>query len=212
MRNQFKKLKNPQVLKKIGIIVAVIALIVGIFYFEKTHGRVSIEDSLVNAPISSIAPTTPGTLSELDVYEGQTIKKGDKLAIVGGQTLFANTDGVVIMAANQLGNTMSTTTPVVQVIDPNNMRIAGTIDENKGLNTIHVGQVASFTVDALGGKTFWGYVDEISPSAKTTSLSFSISSERPTQQFVVYVRYDANMYPAIKNGMSAKLTIFTDTK
>jgi multidrug resistance efflux pump len=116
------------------------------------------------------------------------------------------------MANNQLGSSAGPTNPVVQIINPNDMRIAGTIDENKGLSDIHVGQVASFTVDALPGQNFWGYVDEISPSAKTTALSFSISSERPTQQFVVYVRYDANKYPEIKNGMSAKLTIYTDTK
>ncbi|SRR5260221_1769661 len=212
MKNQFQKLKNPHVLKKIGIAAGIIALIVGIFYFEKTHGRVGIDNSLVSSPISSVAPITSGTLSELDVYEGEHIKKGDKLAVVGTQAIFADTDGIVIMAANQLGSSVNPTTPIVQFISPNDMRIAGTIDENKGLDEIRIGQVASFTVDALPNQTFWGYVDEISPSAKTTSLSFSISSERPTQQFIVYVRYDANKYPAIKNGMSAKLTVYTDTK
>lgn len=212
MRNLFGKLKNPQVLKKIGFSILVILIIVGFFYVEKTHGRVGIENSLVSAPISTIAPSTSGTLSELDVYEGQQVKKGDKLAIVGGQTLYADTNGIVISAPNQIGSTVGPTTQLIQLINPNDMRIAGTIDENKGLSDIHVGQVASFTVDALPGKTFWGYIDEISPSAKTTALSFSISSERPTQQFIVYARFDANKYPEIKNGMSAKLTIFTDTK
>lgn len=212
MRNLFSKLKNPQVLKKIGLAVLIILLIVGFFYVEKTHGRVSIEDSLVQAPISTISPSSSGTLTELDVYEGQQVKKGDKLAIVAGQTLYASTNGTIISAPNQVGSTVGATTQLIQVINPNDMRIAGTIDENKGLSDIRVGQVASFTVDALPGQTFWGYVDEISPSAKTTALSFSISSERPTQQFIVYVRYDANKYPAIKNGMSAKLTVYTDTK
>ena len=211
MRNLFSKLKDPKVLKKLGLTVLVILLIVGFGYVEKTHGRVSIENSLVNAPISTIAPPS-GTLTELDVYEGQQVKKGDKLAIVGGQTLYADTNGIIISAPNQVGSTVGSTTQLIQLINPNDMRIAGTIDENKGLSNISVGQVASFTVDALPGQTFWGYVDEISPSAKTTALSFSISSERPTQQFVVYVRYDANKYPTIKNGMSAKLTIYTDTK
>lgn len=212
MRNLFSKLKNPQVLKKIGLAVLIILLIVGFFYVEKTHGRVSIEDSLVQAPISTISPSSSGTLTELDVYEGQQVKKGDKLAIVAGQTLYASTNGTIISAPNQVGSTVGATTQLIQVINPNDMRIAGTIDENKGLSDIRVGQVASFTVDALPGQIFWGYVDEISPSAKTTALSFSISSERPTQQFIVYVRYDANKYPAIKNGMSAKLTVYTDTK
>lgn len=212
MKKILSQLKNPIVLKKLGVILGLIAIVVAIFYFAKTHARVQIDDSLVNAPISNIAPPSSGTLSEMDVYEGQSIKKGDKLAVVGGQSIYADSDGTVIMATNQLGSSVGPTSPIVQTINSNDMRIAGTLDENKGLSNIRVGQVASFSVDALPGKTFWGYVDEISPSAKTTSLSFSISSERPTQQFVVYVRYDANKYPAIKNGMSAKLTVYTDTK
>jgi len=212
MKNVIQKIKNPKVLKRLGIVVLILILMVGILYLEKTHGRVGIDNSLVATPISSIAPAASGTLTEIDVYEGQRIKKGDQLAIVGGQSLFADTDGIVIMANNQLGSSAGSTSPVAQIINPNDMRIAGTIDENKGLNDIRVGQVASFTIDALPGKTFWGYVDEISPSAKTTALSFSISSERPTQQFIVYVRFDANKYPSIKNGMSAKLTVYTDTK
>ena len=51
------------------------------------------------------------------------------------------------------------------------MRIAGTIDENKGLDKIKNWASVSFTVDALPGQTFWGYVDEISPSCKTNSIA-----------------------------------------
>jgi len=35
------------------------------------------------------------------------------------------------------------------------MRVAGTIDENKGLDKIKIGQIVSFTVDALPSMTFW---------------------------------------------------------
>lgn len=209
MKNIFSKLKDPKILKRLGIGLAIIFLIAGAFYLEKTHDRVAIDDSLAQAPISSITPANNGTLSQMDVYEGEHIKKGDQLAVIGGQTVFSDTDGIVIMADNQLGSSVTSQNPVVQVINPVDMRIAGTIDENKGLDQVTVGQVASFTVDALPNQTFWGYVDEVSPSAKQTQLSFSISSERPTQQFVVYVRFDATKYPAIKNGMSAKLTVYT---
>ena len=211
MKNFISKIKNPKVLQKIGLGVVVIIMITGFLYVEKTNGRVFIDNSLVDTPISTITSSSRGTLTQLFAYEGESIKKGDKLAIVGGQTIYADTNGIVISAANAIGTTVESTTPLIQVINPNDIRIAGTIDENKGLNDIRIGQVASFTVDALPGQTFWGYVDEISPSAKQTQLSFSISSERPTQQFVVYVRYDARKYPAIKNGMSAKLTVYTNT-
>ncbi|HET9946631.1 MAG TPA: HlyD family efflux transporter periplasmic adaptor subunit [Patescibacteria group bacterium] len=211
MKNVFSQLKNPKVLRILFIIGGVVLITAGILFFLKTTARVSIENSLVSAPVSTISPTTGGKLTEIDVFEGENVHKGDRLAVVGGETLFADTDGIVSMANNQLGSLTNQQTPIVQLIDGNNMRIAGTIDENKGLQDIRVGQTAAFTVDAIDGKTFWGYVDEISPSAKQTQLAFSISSERPTQQFVVYIKYNANAYPEIKNGMSAKITVYTAT-
>lgn len=212
MKKLLQHFKNQRFVRTL-ILVFVIAATLGVYvFFGMRQGRVFIDDSLVSAPISSIAPTTPGTLLSINVYENQQVKKGDAIGVIGGQTLYTNTDGLIIMANNQIGSIVGPTAPVAQLINPANMRIAGTIDENKGLSDIRVGQVASFTVDALPGKTFWGYVDEISPSAKQNQLSFSISSERPTQQFIVYTRFDGLKYPEIKNGMSAKMTIYTKTK
>jgi multidrug resistance efflux pump len=87
--------------------------------------------------------------------------------------------------------------------------VVGTIDENKGLSDIHVGQMASFTVDAFGSKQYSGVVDEISPTSNQTDVVFNISDQRETQQFNVKVRFYQQKYPELKNGMSAKLTIFT---
>jgi len=203
--------KNKHVIRGLIACVAVIILITGVFYLEKTHDRVFIDDSLVQAPIINVSPSQAEKLMEIDVFEGQKVTRGDVLGIAGTDTLRADTDGLIIMANRQVGSLVSVQNPLAQMINTTDMRIAGTIDENKGLQNIHAGQVASFTVDALPGQTFWGFVDEVSPSAKQTQLSFSISSERPTQQFVVFVKYNADKYPEIKNGMSAKMTVYTDT-
>ncbi len=211
MKKIFKKIRNPKVLRVLVAILIILIAAAGYGFLAFKMGRVAIDNSLVADPISSIAPATPGILQETDVYENQLIQKGDPIAVVNGQTIYAQTNGLVIMANTQLGSIVSAQNPVAQIIDPSQMRIAGTIDENKGLSDIKVGQVVAFTVDALPGKTFWGYVDEVSPSSKQTQMSFSISSERPTQQFVVYARFDAAKYPQIKNGMSAKMTVYTNS-
>ncbi len=212
MKKLFSHIKNPKIVRVlIGLLILILA-VGGIIFIELDMGRVFIDDSLVQSPVSSLSPTNPGTLQELDVYEGEVVKKGDTVAIVDGQTIPAPVSGTVVMANNQIGSTVSSQNPVAQLINPANTRIAGTIDENKGLSDIALGQVVSFTVDALPGQTFWGYVDEISPAAKTTQATFSISSERPTQQFVVYATFNSSTYPQIKQGMSAKMTIFTNTK
>lgn len=212
MKNILKQLKRTIVWRTLLIILAVILATGGYVYYEKNRDRIFIDTSLVSAQVVNIAPVAAGKLIEQDVYEGERIKKGDLIAKTDSQTFFADTDGLVIMANNQIGGVVSAQNPIAQLVNLSDMRIAGTLDENKGLDHLSIGQVASFTVDALPGREFFGYVDEISPSAKQTQLAFSISSERPTQQFVVYVRFDANKYPEIKNGMSAKMTVYTKTK
>ena len=193
------------------VIVVAVLLIGGYVFYQLLRDRVSIEDSLVQAPIVMISPEVPGAITDIKVYEGERVKKGDELAIVGTSSLNAYQDGLVVATDNAIGSLASSQTPVVEMINFADMRIAGTIDENKGLDEVQIGQVVSFTVDALPGQTFWAYVDEISPTAKQTELQFSVSSERPTQQFIVYARFNAYNYPQIKNGMSAKMTVYTNT-
>jgi multidrug resistance efflux pump len=208
--NLIKRILKSKENRRIFIAIAVLILIlVGYFYYELTGNRVLIEDSLINAPIIAISPDQPGKVMDWYVSPDDSVKKGDSLALVGTQTLKAYTDGLVIDVDNEKGSIASAQTPVVQMVDLSTMRVDGTIDENKGLNQIKIGQAASFTVDALPGKTFWGYIDEISPSAKQTQAAFSISSERPTQQFDVFVKFDSYSHPEIKNGMSAKITVYT---
>ncbi len=209
MKKIIQKIKSS---KKIQIILGSVltVLIVGvIIFYLLTNNRVFIDNSLVTTPVSSITPSAGGTLKNVYVVEGQKVKKGDALALVGSETLYAYTDGIITMTDQQIGGNVTPQTNIIQMINTAEMRIDGVIDENKGLDQVKVGQPVSFTVDALPGKTFWGYIDEVSPTAHQTQMSFSISSERPTQQFDVYARFDAGSNPDVKNGMSAKMTVFT---
>lgn len=205
------KIRDPKIMRLLLIAILAIALIGGYFFVEKLTNRVFIDDSLISAPIITISPETPGQITDIKVYDGEQVKRGDALAIVGTTTLNAYQDGLIVSTDRELGSVASAQTPVVEMINFSDMRVAGTIDENKGLNLIKIGQAVSFTVDAFPGQTFWGYIDEISPTAKQTQLQFSVSSERPTQQFIVYAKFNAYQYPQIKNGMSAKMVIYTKT-
>lgn len=209
MKKAVSQIKNKKFLKQFGIFLVVVLLIIAYFLYKNMTGRIFIDDSLIQAPIITVSSSSVGKVLEMDVTEGQQVQKGDPLAVVGSETLHAATDGLIVTAPDLTGSTVSPQTQLVQMIQPVDLRVAGTIDENKGLNQIKLGQVVSFTVDAFPGKTYWGYVDEISPTAKTAQLSFSISSERPTQQFIIYAKFDSAKYPEIKNGMSAKMTVYT---
>ncbi|MGD0523457.1 MAG: efflux RND transporter periplasmic adaptor subunit [Candidatus Microgenomates bacterium] len=211
MKTIISLFKNKRFLKTAGGVLLLILIVVSYVLFQKMTGRIYINNSLIQAPIITISPTQSGNVQEMDVKEGQMVQEGDTLAVVGSETLRADTDGLVISASDLTGSMVNTTTQLIQMIRPVNLRVAGTIDENKGLNNIRVGQVVSFTIDALPGKTFWGYIDEISPSAVAPAFSFSTSTERSTQQFTVYAKFDSSAYPAIKNGMSAKMVVYTKT-
>jgi len=205
------KFKNPKFLKIFGGIVIVIVIAVLYIVFEKNTARVFIDNSLIQTPVLTISPSISGMVQEIDVKEGQRVDAGDTLAVVDSDTVRADTDGLIISAPDLTGSNVNPQTQLIQMIRPVNLRVTGTIDENKGLNQVKVGQVASFTVDAIPGKTFWGYIDEISPSAVSPTFSFSTSTERATQQFTVYARFDTAAYPMIKNGMSAKMVVYTKT-
>jgi len=212
MKNALTKLKNPRFLKTAGAILGIIIIIIVYVIFQKTTGRVYISKSVIQSPVITISPSVSGPVQEIDVNEGQTVSEGDTLAVVGSQTLRSDTDGLIISAPDLTGSTVSPQTQLIQMIRLVNIRVSGTIDENKGLSKLKVGQVVSFTVDALPGKTFWGYVDEISPSAVAPAFSFSTSTERAIQQFTVYAKFDSEASPDIKNGMSAKMVVYTKTK
>lgn len=212
MKKLIALLKNPKIIKRIATVIAILIIVGAYYFYQISKGRIKIDNSQVSAPIINIAPSAPGKLTEMDATEGHSVATGDILAVVGTETIRAQADGLIVMAANQVGGTVSPAQPLIQMIKTQDLRVAGTIDENKGLDEIKVGQAVSFTIDALPGKTFWGYVDEIAPTAKQTQLAFSISSERPTQQFQIYAHFDSNAFPEIKNGMSAKMTVYTKTQ
>ncbi len=214
MKKDEKKPEKPTFARVLVITGIIVFVIVGavFLYFKSMTGRVFIDKSVIQAPVIAIAPSLPGKVLEMDVKEGQMVLSGDTLALVGSETLRAQTDGLITSASDLTGSTVNQATQLIQMIRPTNLRVVGTIDEDKGLSDIKVGQVVSFTIDALPGETYWGYVDEISPSANTPAFSFSSSSERPTQQFTVYAKFNTSEHPDIKNGMSAKMVVYTRMK
>lgn len=188
----------------IGLVLA--AVLFGVL----KAGKISIVDSTVSSPLLAVYPANDGILQDVFVKIGQKINKGDPLAVVGSQTIYSPTGGIVTDINNSIGGDTVTTDPVAEIINPGLTRIDGVIDENKGLSEINIGDPVSFTVDALPGKVFWGYVDEVAQTAKPTEVAFTISSERPTQQFDVYAKFDAFANLEIKNGMSAKMTVYVN--
>ena len=199
--------QNPAVQSGIGVTV-VFLLLGGFLFWQSGNGTLLIENSEIQAPVINLSGSTAGTLNALYVSEGETIDANTPVALVGTDIVTSKQRGVVVSVANTIGTFFAPGQTVVGMIHPEDMRVIGTIDETKGLDEIKSGQKATFTVDAFGSKTYIGVVESVSQTSDDTGIVFSISDKRPTKKFDVKVRFDVTQYPELKNGMSAKITVY----
>jgi multidrug resistance efflux pump len=199
--------QNPTLIVIIVFIVAV-ALIGGTGYLLILQSRVYIEKAEINAPTIILTPQTSGVIDKLYVKEGETVRKNQILAKVGDDLIKAPTSGIITSIANTPGQMASPQTPIVQMIDPRELRVIGRLEEDKGLADVKVGQNVIFTVDAYGSAEFEGVVEEVAPSARQNDIVFSISDKREVREFNIKATFDQKAYPQLKNGMSAKMWIY----
>lgn len=205
-----KRLVNSPWVKAGAAVALVAALVGGLLYWQTESTRIGIDKSLISAPQIALSPSQPGQLSQVFVNEGDFIKANTPVAKVGDELIKSKVAGEVVSVRNDIGKIFNPGEAVVTMVNPQELRVVGTIEENKGLAQIHIGQQVSFTVDAFGSRKYSGVVDEVSPTAKASGVVFNISDKRATQQFDIKVRFNPDKYPELKNGMSAKITVFKE--
>ena len=203
-----KFIKRPEVQSIIGIIIVVL-LFIGFIFWKSNSNTIFIENSYLDAPVINLSGDTPGTLNSLYVNEGQTISANFPVALVGTDIVIAKQSGIIIGVENNIGQFFAPGQTIISMIHPEDMRVIGSIDENKGLDEIKVGQKATFTVDTFGNTIYAGIVDSISATSQDTGVLFSISDKRPTKKFNIKIKFNVTDYPELKNGMSAKITVYT---
>ena len=203
-----KKLIHSRMFQSIALIVVALLVSAGTLYFIDVQNHVSIDKSLIAASEIDLSPSTAGILQQVYVKNGDQIPANTVVAKVGDELVKTKVSGIIISTEDNIGKTFNPGQTVVAMIDPTTLRVVGTIDENKGLSEIAVGQPVTFTVDAFGSRKYQGVVDEVSSTAHQTGVVFNISDERATQQFDIKVRFNIQDYSELKNGMSAKMTIF----
>lgn len=216
MENNIEKIlkKEESILKKpwVQSLTSFIVIfgLLGVFLFWQTKsGKISIENSSLDAPIVNLTPTSAGTLNAMYVKEGDRVGANSQVALVGSQIIYTKEGGIVASAPNVLGSYYSPGQTVVSVVNDQKMRVVGKIEETKGLSSIKVGQAATFTIDAFPKNTYVGVVDEISPVSIDSGIIFSISDKRPIKKFNVYIKFNTSDYPELKSGMSAKILVST---
>jgi multidrug efflux pump subunit AcrA (membrane-fusion protein) len=190
-----------------GVLTVIVLTVGGLTYFKWSSGRIQIDKSKISAPLIQLGDATPGTLQEIFVHDGDTIPANAVVARVDNQTIKTKVAGLVVATQNDIGKRFNPGEAIVTMIEPDQLRVVGSIEEDKGLQDVRVGQAVTFTIDTFGSKQFTGTVDEISPTSNESGIVFNISDKREVKEFDIKVRFNISDYPELKNGMSAKMTI-----
>jgi len=192
----------------ISIAVIIIGGVAGLITWKILSSRTYVEDANVSADVTSLYPTVGGTLQEVFVNVGDLVDAYSPIARVGNELIKSKSTGKILSINTNIGASYGPTQAIATMINPDDLRVVGQVQEDKGLSDIKIGQTAIFTVDAFGSKKYSGIVDEISPTSSAGDIVFNISDTRQENKFDVKVRFNVNQYPELKNGMSAKLWIY----
>ncbi len=189
------------------IILGVVLIGGGIWYWLDQSQYIYTEDASISAPLIQLTPQTPGVLKAVLVREGDGLRAHEPVARVGNEMITTEVAGTAITVKHDIGAVYNPGQPVVTMIEPQAMRVVASIEEDKGLTDIHIGQKARFTVDAYGSRQFDGTVEEVSPTNKAGDVVFNISDKRQEQQYEIKIAYDRATTPPFQNGMSARVWI-----
>ncbi|MDH3353458.1 MAG: HlyD family efflux transporter periplasmic adaptor subunit, partial [Nanoarchaeota archaeon] len=181
-----KKTKRQKIGEKLyhEVVITIIAVLIfsifvgGVVYYQINHGRVYIESSEISAPIILLKPQNSGILDQVFVRSGDFVSINTIVAKVDGQSIKTKTAGIISYTNNVPGQYVSSQDTIVKMFNPEEFRVIGHIEENKGLVDIKPGQRVVFTVDAFGLKKYEGIVESISPVARRSDIVFSISDKR----------------------------------
>ncbi|TAL53410.1 MAG: HlyD family efflux transporter periplasmic adaptor subunit [Nanoarchaeota archaeon] len=201
--------KKPSALLLFGILLVLLLAgsVAGLIYWSYSQGRVYVEKSEITAPVITLSPATSGVLQQIFVDEGDYVRKNMVLAHVDDSSIKAKTDGIVVSIENTVGQIVTPQTPVIRMVNPADMFLVGHLAEDKGLQFVHPGMSAEFTMDAFPGRKYNGIVSSVSPAARQSDIVFSISDKREEKEFDIKVKFDTDAYPELRQGMSAKLWI-----
>lgn len=212
MENPKESIFKKKWVQSVTGVVIVMLVATGALLYKVVSSRISTDLAVISAPTIDISPESPGILNEVYVKAGDTVTEGESLARVGGQVLTADVPGLILNVENTPGAMFQPGQPIVQMIQPAELRVVATIKENEGLSSIKAGNPVYFTVDAFPGKKYVGVVDSVSPNSKESGVVFDISDKRAVKQFEVKIKFDVAAHPEFKNGMSAKVRIFKSVK
>ena len=198
---------NRATLESYGFLLVVVVALLGGYYLYTNSLLIYSDKAEISAPLITLSVDHPNILKEILVKPGDEVVSNQSVARLDNEFVRTQTNGLVVTINKQIGTLFSPGTPIVTMINPQELRVVAHIPEDKGFSAIHVGQKVTFQVDAFGSRKFTGIVDEVAQSADQASVVFSISDKRAEKEFSIKIAFNVRDYPELLNGMSARVWI-----
>lgn len=200
--------------KRVFLAVLVVMIIslagVSFYYWYNNSHYIKTEDAYIDGTIYKVGPQTGGKLLEVRASEGSKVEAGDVLARVDDSSLSpgGNIDltlvkapvaGVVLKVLNRPGEVIAPCQPVIMLADMRSVYLTVNVEEGK-ISRVKSGELVTFTVDGIPGRSFRGRVAEIQEAVastysllptRTTSGSFVKVTQRVPVKVLIEDKDDA---------------------
>ena len=218
-----------RIMSTVLIFIALIAITGGIVYWVYDgYMYYRTDDAQVTGQILNVSAPAAGTLSALNVTVGQTVSANQVIGTItvpgtaapGAATASAPTTvnltspiaGTIVQVPAVQGQTVAPGLQLVAVTNLNTLYLTAYVDEGS-INNISVNQAVDISIDAYGGTSFTGHVEQI---VQATAGQFSLlPNQDPTsgnftkvgQRVPVIITLDSKGGKDVMPGMSAEVTI-----
>lgn len=197
----------------VGIIVILLLVGFGGYYFYEKENYVKTDEAQVEAPLSQVIASANGQLSEWNVKEGDSVSQGDSVgSLKEGEKstdVTSMIDGTIIknnVSQNQL---VKAGDVLAQTADLSKIYINANIKETD-LGDLEEGDSVDITVDGDSGKVFKGHVEAIGRATNSVSSMLPAQNTgnytKVTQKVPVKISID-DASDKVLPGMNAEVKI-----
>jgi RND family efflux transporter MFP subunit len=159
---------------------------------------------------TSLYNNIKSTVSRMDVFDSEIAEQGARLQLQAAQlsldrrNILAPIDGIVGIIPINIGDNVSTTTPIVTLDDRSEILVDYWVPE-RFANSVAVGQAVEATSVARPGQVFSGAVEAIDNRVDAASRTLRMRARinnaadelRAGMSFSVGMRFDGDEYPAV---------------
>lgn len=172
-RNGVLRMKKKKVMIALALLLLVAGGSVAYYFLVYSSGFLTTDNAKVTAKMYPIYPSSPGSLLEWNVRNGDFVAKDEVLGRTQSLPYITSPiKGSVVQNNVEKGQLVSATTQLAVIADTDALYIGVNVEETQ-ISNIFIGQTVEVKIDAYPGEMFSGTVTEIDSTTQTFFTSNS---------------------------------------